>query len=108
VPGQVEADHPVRSLEGAGSGDPELRELLATLERERLVGADRVVGQLAAAGALRDGLDPERARDVVWTLISPEVTRLLVESRGWTLDRWEQWLATTLADALLGPEAARR
>jgi hypothetical protein len=36
------------------------------------------------------------------------VTRLLVEGRGWTLDRWEQWLATTLADALLGPEAARR
>ena len=95
-------------LEGAGAGDPELRELLATLERERLAGADRVVGQLAAAGALRDGLDPERARDVVWALISPEVTRLLVDGRGWSLDQWQAWLAATLADALLGPEAARR
>jgi hypothetical protein len=93
----------VRSLEGAGSGDPELRELLATLERERLAGADRVVGQLAAASALRDGLDPEAARDVVWTLISPEVCLLLVDGRGWSLDQWQAWLATTLADALLGP-----
>jgi hypothetical protein len=95
-------------LEGAGTGDPELRELLATLERERLAGAARAVGQLAAAGALRDGLDPERARDVLWTLIAPEVTRLLVEGRGWSLDRWPAWLATTLADALLGPEPVRR
>jgi AcrR family transcriptional regulator len=95
-------------LEGAGTGDPELRELLAALERERLAGADRVVGQLAAVGALRDGLDPEQARDVVWTLISFEVTRLLVHGRGWSLDRWQAWLATTLADALLGPEPARR
>jgi hypothetical protein len=30
-----------------------------------------------------------------------------VDGRGWSLDQWQAWLATTLADALLGPEAAR-
>jgi hypothetical protein len=58
-------------------------------------------GQLAAAGAVRDGRGPEQARDVVWTLISPEVTRLLVEGRGWSPDQCQAWLAT-LADALSG------
>lgn len=95
-------------IEGAQAGDPELRELVATIDRERLTGAAGFVANLAERGLLRDGLDPEAARDVLWTLISPEVCRLLVDGRGWSLDRWEQWLATTLADALLGPEAARR
>jgi AcrR family transcriptional regulator len=91
-----------------GGGDPELRELLATVDRERLAGATRVVGQLVELGALRDGLDPERARDILWTLISPEVARMLVYGRGWSLDQWQAWLATSLTDALLGPETAPR
>jgi hypothetical protein len=90
-------------LEGAQAGDPELRELVATIDQERLTGAARVVDDLAAAGALRHGLDPGRARDILWTLISPEVCRLLVDGRGWSLDEWQQWLAATLADALLDP-----
>jgi AcrR family transcriptional regulator len=90
-------------LEGARAGDPELRELVATIDRERLAGAAGFVANLAEQGALRDGLDPERARDVLWMLISHDVCRMLVEDRGWTLDRWQQWLAASLADALLGP-----
>jgi hypothetical protein len=82
--------------------------VLATLDRERLAGATRVVGQLAERGALRDGLDPEQARDILWMLISPEVCRLLVDGRGGSLGQWQAWLATSLADALLGPEAEPR
>ncbi len=76
---------------------------MATLDRERLTGATGIIGQLAGSGALRDGLDPERARDILWTLISPEVCRLLVTDRGWSLDQWQAWLASSLADTLLGP-----
>ena len=89
-------------IEGAQAGDPELRELVATIDRERLTGAAGFVANLAERGLLRDGLDPEAARDVLWTLISPEVYRMLVDGRGWSLDQWEQWLAASLADALLG------
>jgi AcrR family transcriptional regulator len=94
-------------LEGAHAGDAELRELMATLDRERLVGAGGVVGHLADVGALRAGLGPDRGRDIVWTLISFEVFRMLVTERGWSLDEWEAWLAITLADALLGPGPGR-
>jgi hypothetical protein len=38
-------------------------------------------------------------------LISPEVCRLLVDGRGWSLDRWERWLADTLAAVLLDPRS---
>jgi hypothetical protein len=34
--------------------------LVATIDRERLAGAARVVKDLAGVGALRPGLDPER------------------------------------------------
>jgi AcrR family transcriptional regulator len=90
-------------VEGAQADDPELRDLLATIERERLAGAGGFVASLAGRGLLRDGLDPEAARDVLWTLISHEVCRLLVDGRGWSLDRWERWLAATMADLLLDP-----
>jgi AcrR family transcriptional regulator len=93
-------------LEGAQAGDPELRELMATIDRERLAGATGFVAKLTERGALRQGLDPEAARDILWTLISPEVCRLLVDGRGWSLDRWERWLADTLAAVLLDPRPA--
>jgi AcrR family transcriptional regulator len=88
-------------VEGAQAGDPELRQLVETIERERLAGATRFVTTLAERGLLRDGLDPEAARDVLWMLISHDVCRLLIDGRGWSLDRWQSWLAATLADVLL-------
>lgn len=94
-------------LAGARGGDPELREFAATVNRERLLGATGVVRHVADVGALRPGLDVDRARDIVWTLISPEVHDLLVVARGWSLDDYETWLAQALADALLPSTSAR-
>jgi hypothetical protein len=56
----------------------------------------------AGPGGLRAGLDPDRARDIVWTLIAPEVYELLVGDRGWSNDEYERWLAQALADAITG------
>jgi AcrR family transcriptional regulator len=72
-----------------------------TINRERMGGATAIVGQLVSIGGLRDDVSPERARDIVWTLISPEVYELLVGERGWSLDDYEQWLAQAFADALV-------
>jgi AcrR family transcriptional regulator len=56
---------------------------------------------LAANGGLRDGLDPERAADIVFSLLSHELYRLLVIEQGWAPEDWEQWAADTLAAQLL-------
>ena len=43
----------------------------------------------------------ERARDLIWLHTAPDTYRLLVLERGWALDEYERWLATSLAAALL-------
>lgn len=87
-------------LAAARGGDPELTEFRTTINGERLIGAGHMVSHLASTGGLRADLDADSARDIVWTLISPEVYELLVNDRGWSPDQYEQWLAKALADAL--------
>ena len=89
-------------LAAARGGDPDLAQFRDTVNQERLIGAGGIVSHLAATGGLRPGLDPDRARDIVWTLIAPEVYELLIGDRGWSLDEYEQWLARALADAIAG------
>lgn len=86
-------------LAGARAGDADLRAFAKTVDRERLAGASWLVAQLD--GALRPGVSVERARDVVWTLNSPDVLDRLVGDRGWSYDEYETWLWQTAADTLL-------
>lgn len=87
-------------LIAARSGEPELREFGEETDRQRLVGAARVVQQVAAAGGLRADLTEERAVDIVWTVNSPDVNHLLIVSRGWSYDEYEEWLARSLIGGL--------
>ncbi|MEU4690581.1 helix-turn-helix domain-containing protein [Actinoplanes sp. NPDC023714] len=88
-------------LAGARGGDPDLIRFRETTNRERMAGAGAIVNHLAGSGGLRAGLDPGKASDVVWTLISPEVFDLLVSDRGWSPEDYERWLARALTDALV-------
>jgi AcrR family transcriptional regulator len=93
-------------LLGARATDADLDAFARTTADERLVGTAALVGHLAQAGALRPGLDPERARDLLWALISPELYQLLVVERGWTPEDYERWLAGAIADELLDGSAS--
>jgi AcrR family transcriptional regulator len=90
-------------LAQAGTGDPDLRRFAATIDAEHMTGSGWVAGHVAERFGLRAGLDVAAATDALWALTSPEITDRLVNRRGWSWDRYEQWLATTMADALLGP-----
>jgi AcrR family transcriptional regulator len=87
----------------AHSGDRDLQSLMSTMDGERLTGTTAFVGHLAATGALRAGVTPERARDIVWAYISPELWDLFVGRRGWSPEEYESWLARALSEALLRP-----
>jgi AcrR family transcriptional regulator len=50
---------------------------------------------------LRPGLTRDDAIDTLWAIASPETYDLLVERRGYTLDRYQTWITNTLAAALL-------
>ncbi len=90
------------AVRGAASADPEVRPVWEKILHERRIGADHVVADAASKGPLRPGLDLETAADVVWVLIDPGLNHLLVTRRGWTPERFRDWLAASLCRELLG------
>jgi AcrR family transcriptional regulator len=92
-------------LAQAATGDPDLRAFAETIEGERATGTANAAGHLAQHFGLRDGLDTEDAADILWTLTAPDLARRLVAERSWTWDRYQTWLATTMTDAVLAPQA---
>jgi AcrR family transcriptional regulator len=92
-----------RILSSASGSDPAAAVLLADYQRQRDDGQGRIARSLARARALRPGLRERDAADLIHALMSPELYRLLVVDRGWTLERYEEWLAKVLADQLTSP-----
>jgi AcrR family transcriptional regulator len=90
-----------RVLVGAADSDPELREVLDGLEARRLHGLGGLAAQLAESRALHSNLSVEDVRDIIWTLCSTAVHDLLVRERGWTSERYREWLAGALKRELL-------
>ena len=89
-----------RVLVSAAGSDPAAAELLTEIRQERDRGQSRIARSLARAHALKPGLRERDAADLIHTLMAPEVYRLLVGDRGWTPERYQQWLATTLTQQL--------
>jgi AcrR family transcriptional regulator len=83
------------------AGEPDLREIAATANEQRLADLRRVVDAIAATGDLDPALDATRAADVLWTIGSPEVHQQLTADRGWSDDDYRHWLTTTLQALLL-------
>ena len=57
---------------------------------------------------LAKDLTPRTATDLLWALANEELWRELVDERGWSASRYEQWLAATLVAQLLAAPAATR
>ncbi|MCY1009855.1 TetR/AcrR family transcriptional regulator [Nannocystis pusilla] len=95
-------------LRGVGVVAPELAALEREGELDRREAQRGVIEALAEAGQLREDLDVEAARDVFWALTNRELFRLLVLERGWSADRWQEWLAGMLTSALLQGGGAGR
>lgn len=90
-----------QTLAEAAAIGPELGSIRDQLEMQRLEGMGRFAQHLRETGALRPGMSADEARDVLWTLNSHEVYRMLVGERGWSQRRYRNWLARMLASALL-------
>ncbi len=50
---------------------------------------------------LASGVDESTATDLLWCFSNEEIYRELVQERGWSSDRYEEWLADTLVAQLL-------
>jgi AcrR family transcriptional regulator len=88
-------------MQSAGAIDPEIAELRARMQENRFSKLRIFIEWLAANGALRRDMDVDEAAASAWTLTSPEVNRLLRDVRGWSSQRYQEWLSTTLVRLLL-------
>jgi AcrR family transcriptional regulator len=84
-------------LATAAQVDPDAAGLQAEIRRQRYTGQSRIVAALQARGALDPGLDKSEAADIVYALLSPDMHRILTVERGWPADRYERWIALSLA-----------
>jgi AcrR family transcriptional regulator len=84
------------------SSDPNLVDLGATVQRQRLVGVGRLVDDLDGKHAL--AVSPAHARDVIWAFSSPEVYMLLTTGRGWSARQYSRFLSDSWIGCLLPTE----
>jgi AcrR family transcriptional regulator len=88
-------------LRGAGVVAPELAKLEHQRECLRYERQEKMIISLRDAGRLRSGLDHGTARDIFWMLTGRDVYRMLVSERGWSSQKYQDWLADTLVHSLL-------
>ncbi|TYB62244.1 helix-turn-helix transcriptional regulator [Nonomuraea sp. PA05] len=87
-------------VRSAAATDPDLAEVWAANLQQRLTVQRVFADALARKNALRDGLTTEDAADIALATLSPETYNLLVNDRGWTHQRWQDWAADALARLL--------
>jgi len=90
-----------RILADAAKSDEGAALLLAEIARQRHEGQRRIARSIARSGALSLGLRERDAADIIHAIASPEVYGLLVLDRGWSGQRYEEWLRSILIDQLL-------
>jgi AcrR family transcriptional regulator len=80
---------------------PDVAEVQATTERERLAGITAFITALSDRKLTRPDLALSAAAETCWALTSPHVYQQLVVTRGWTNAAYQAWITTMLATNLL-------
>jgi TetR/AcrR family transcriptional regulator of autoinduction and epiphytic fitness len=94
-------------VRGAATADPEIATMLRELAEGRLRDAQMVAQSLDEKQALADTVGREWAADLLWSLCSHDLYRMLVVERHWSSEQYEHWLALSLIHSLLDQRATR-
>jgi AcrR family transcriptional regulator len=85
----------------AADSHPELADIWAGMNAERLARMAQHAERLHEHGHLRPGVTAAEARDVLWLYSAPDLYDLLVQQRGWSVDRYGTWIGHAYVAALL-------
>jgi AcrR family transcriptional regulator len=96
------------AIRTAAPADPDVAELWRRIQTEFHDNQRAVVKGLAETGSLRPELDVDSATDILWTINHPSTYWLLVGERGWSTERFAEWLAATFREQLLAAPANSR
>ena len=93
---------PLHEVVRAAAGlDEEVRALAQEGGAQRIRGMRVLAQVLADRGALKPGLTPAEAADVLWLLNDPGVYYRLVIEQHWDPGRYQDWLADSLVSLLI-------
>lgn len=92
-----------RALREGARVDLQLVPVLERLEAQPFNGMARFAQHLKDVGALRADLPVEEVRDLLWSINSLSMYELLVGERGWSAERYQDWLTSMMTQSLLPP-----
>jgi hypothetical protein len=81
----------------------ELADLAQQIEARRRQRQSYLITDLREQGVLRHDLSLGEGTDVLWSLTSYDMYRMLVIKQGWDASRYESWLTDLLVEHLLQP-----
>jgi AcrR family transcriptional regulator len=86
-------------LRTASAVESEMAHVFEEMDRFRMKNMQTYAKWIAARGPLR--VTTRRAGEIIWTLASPDVGRMLCDEVGWTQTQHARWLCDTLTRTLL-------
>lgn len=93
-------------IRSAAAVDADVAELWQRIQTDYHANQRAIVERLHQRRHLRQGLDVDRATDILWTINHPNTWQLLVVERGWTPEQYEQWTGDLAGAQLLRPRPA--
>lgn len=85
----------------AAGHEPSAAEMVAEMDRQRLIGMGVMAAEAAATGQL--AVSEQECRDVVWAMTDGTLWHQLVQQQGWTDEQFADWLARTWIATLVRP-----
>jgi AcrR family transcriptional regulator len=86
-------------VQSAAGADPAAAAMLEEMGRQRLVGIGVMAAEAAKTGQL--AVSEEECHDVIWSMTDGMLWHRLVNERGWTNDRFAEWLGQVWVDRLV-------
>lgn len=80
---------------------PEFRELEKEREMRRYERQEVTITAMMKENSLMEGLEPTKARDILWALTGRDMYRMFVIEQEWTSDEYEKWLTQVLISILI-------
>ena len=93
-------------VRAAAGSDPDMGELLAEINEQRLQRMRHNASRLAERGELRPGVTVEQARDIMVAYTAPELYEILVIRQHWPIARYTDFIYRGLAAELLDDHQA--
>jgi hypothetical protein len=96
----------VRAVRAAAGAEPSAAEMVAEMDQQRYAGMGVMAREAAATGQL--AVSEQECRDVIWATTDGQLWYELVVQRGWTDERYAEWLGRMWVATLVGAKRSRK